>query len=131
MDKYPQAPREPSVERLSGVLALRRVGKRKEKVKDGGGGGKKNPNPKQMASIGARNIIKPLLCFHLPIHLSLRGAGTVNYRLLVILWGKLRHVHYCARTKELMIRFQPSEVTNDHIIFEKRVGAFKRTPHLY
>lgn len=34
-DKYPQVPHEPSVERLSSSLVLRRVEKRKEKVKDG------------------------------------------------------------------------------------------------
>lgn len=88
-----------------------------------GGGGKKNPNPKQMASIGARNSEShrksAALLSLIHTFQNLRGAGTVNYRLLVILWGKLRHAHYYTRTNELMIMFQPSEVTNDNTIYEK------------
>lgn len=59
-------------------------------MKDGGGGGG-NPNPKQMASIGARNTeshrkIAALLSL---IHTFQRERGwnSVNCRLLVILWG--------------------------------------------
>lgn len=125
MDKYPQAPREPSVERLSSLLPLRRVERGKEKVKDGERRRKKNPNPKQMASIGARNTEShrksAALLSLIHIFQSLRGAGTVNWRLLAILWGKLRHVHYYTRTNDLMIMFQQSEVTNDKVIFEKGV----------
>lgn len=89
------------------------------------GGGGKNPNPKQMASIGARNTEnhrkRAALLSLIHTFQSLRGAGTVNYRSLVILWGKLRHAHYYTRTNELMIMFQPSEVLNDNIIYEKGV----------
>lgn len=88
-DKYPQALREPSVERLSSSLPLRRVEKEKEGESGGGGGG--NPNPKQMASIGARNTeshrkIAALLSL---IHTfqGERGWNSVNDSLLVILWG--------------------------------------------
>lgn len=48
-------------------------------------------------------------------------AETAKYRLLMILWGKLRHVYYYTRTNELMIMFQPSEVNDDNIIYEKGV----------
>lgn len=54
-DKYPHAPQspEPTVEKLSDSVSLKRVEKGKEKLSERGGGG--NLNPKQMASIGARN----------------------------------------------------------------------------
>lgn len=70
VDKYPHAPQspEPTVEKLSNSVSLRRVEKGKEKLSErGGGGGGGNLNPKQMASIGARNTEshrkKMLLCF--------------------------------------------------------------------
>lgn len=102
-----------------------------------GGGGKKNPNPKQMASIGARNteshrksaaLLSLIHTFH-----RVRGAGTVNYTLLLVLWRQLRHAHYYTRTNELMIMVQPSEVTNDNRIYEKGVSNMsepKRGSHI-
>lgn len=59
-----------------------------------GRGGEKNPNPKQMASIGARNTERHRKSAALPslIH-TFHGLREV-YRLLLILWRQLRHAHY-------------------------------------
>lgn len=77
-----------------------------------------------MASIGARNTEShrksAALLSLIHTFQSLRGAGTVNCRLLVILWGRLRHAHYNTQTM-IMIMFQPSENTNDNISQEKEV----------